>query len=330
MVTNTEFLNINNEKDFLNIAIKTFEKQFKENEVYNEWCRLMNVKQINTLSDIPFLPISFFKTKKVTCSDEGFEDYFLSSGTGNMSRSTHYVFNKQMYLNNTINCFEQFYDKVESYCYICLLPNYLEQEHSSLICMMDNFVRKSKFSQSGFFKNELNQVLDILIDNQRNNVKTILFGVTYALLDLVEEKKSKNIADVLDRCIVFETGGMKGRRKEISKQELHSVLKQGLGVKDIASEYGMCELFSQAYSKSGGKFFPPKQMQVFIKPVNDPKGENIINHNGVINIIDLANQDSCAFIQTEDIGRKYSDGSFEIVGRLNHSALRGCNLMYEN
>lgn len=320
-----DLFGIKNEKDFSLLALETFSYQYKNNKVYNQWCDLMGVRSVQTLSEIPFLPISFFKTHSITTQNEiSAEDYFLSSGTTSMSRSKHLVYSKQKYIDNTINCFEQFFNPVSDYSYICLLPSYLEQGHSSLVCMMDSFVRLSKYSQSGFFKDELSQVIDLLEANQRQNVPTILFGVTYALLDLIEMKK----LSLNSNTIVFETGGMKGRRKEMPKNELHNVLKEGLGVDYIASEYGMCELFSQAYAKREGRFITPRQMRVCIKPINDPKGDNLVEQKGVINIIDLANADTCSFIQTQDVGIMHADGSFEILGRLDNSDIRGCNLMY--
>ena len=324
MNLNTDFLNIKSEKDFGTLALKTFAYQYEHNGVYRKWCELTNTKEVKHIEDIPYLPISFFKSHNVSClPDEMPEDYFLSSGTSSMQRSRHNVFSKQQYLDNTRSCFSQFYGDAKDYCYICLLPNYLEQEHSSLICMMNHFTNISRYKQSGFFKNNLTDVINILEDNEARGIKTILFGVTYALLDLIELKKFR-----LHSTIVFETGGMKGRRREMSKKELHGILKEGFGVDNIASEYGMCELFSQAYAVKDGRFRCPAQMKVCIKQVSDPKSPNLINRNGIINIIDLANTQTCSFIQTEDIGIQSEDGSFEILGRLDHSALRGCNLMY--
>ena len=320
--------NIETNKDFEALALECFRFQYQNNPIYKQWCDYIcdDIKGINSIDLIPFLPISFFKSKKVSSLPNiQHQDYFLSSGTASMQRSTHFIYDKNFYIANTFSCFQQFFDNVEDFCYICLLPNYLEQKHSSLICMMDAFIRQSKFTESKFYKTDFQDVIAILEKNESENRKTILFGVTYALLDLIETKKLQ-----LKNTIVFETGGMKGRRKEISKPELHNLLKQGFGVEDIASEYGMCELFSQAYSKGDGIFRTPKQMQVLIREVNDRKSENLINHTGIINIIDLANIGSCAFIETEDVGRMHQDGSFEIAGRLDNSAMRGCNLMYSN
>ncbi|MGP1514395.1 MAG: LuxE/PaaK family acyltransferase [Bacteroidales bacterium] len=324
MISNTDLFNITTEKDFNSLALEIFSYQYKTNKVYNRWCNLIGRKNVTNVEQIPFLPISFFRTHDITCFDSNKkEDYFISSGTTNIQRSVHNVLSKQAYIDNTINCFEQFYNDVSTYCYICLLPNYLEQQHSSLICMMDAFIKRSIYGQSGFFKENLQDVIQVMEYNESRGIKTMLWGVTYALLDLIELKKF-----TLTNTIVFETGGMKGKRKEITKKELHSILKEGFGVKAIASEYGMCELFSQAYASADGQFKSPKQMQISIKSINDYNGKKLINHNGIINIIDLANINTCSFIQTEDIGIQNTDGTFEITGRLDHSALRGCNLMY--
>lgn len=322
----TALFEIHSEKDFNNLAIEVFSFQYNNNKVYNRWCNLLNVeeKQVKTVEDIPFLPISFFKTNKITSFEGKEETFFLSSGTTSIKRSKHLIYDKSLYLKNCEDCFSQFYDKVEDYCFICLLPNYLEQGNSSLICMMNDFVQKSKDKGSDFFKTNLNDVVSLLGDNERKTKKTILFGVTYALLDLIEKQHFQ-----LQHTIVFETGGMKGKREEMLKSELHKKLSEGFGVKSIASEYGMCELFSQAYSLGEGIFACPKQMKVMIKEINDYKSHNIINHSGVINIIDLANIYTCSFIETEDIGRQKEDGTFEIMGRKDHSAIRGCNLMYD-
>ncbi|MDO5760597.1 MAG: acyl transferase, partial [Bacteroidota bacterium] len=313
--------------DFFDLSKAAFSFQYANNEVYNKWCKLLNCseKDIKTLEDIPFLPIEFFKNHRVTCfNKEKEEDFFLSSGTSSMQRSQHLVYNKQYYVENTFSCFSQFFDKVENYAYLCLLPNYLEQEHSSLICMMEAFVKKSIYKQSGFYSHNLRQVADILLSNQKNNIPTILFGVTYALMDLAE-----NFDLHLHNTIVFETGGMKGRRKELPKHEVHNLLKNRFGVEKIASEYGMCELFSQGYSLGDGLFFTPKQMHVAIKEINDYKNTLPAEKRGIINIIDLANISSCCFIQTGDLGIKHSNGGFSILGRMDYADIRGCNLMYQ-
>ena len=326
----TDLFNIKTEKDFAQAALGAFKLQFARNKVYNQWCKLTGIKSENDVSlediyknNVPFLPINFFKTHDIKSTDRPCEDYFLSSGTGNMSRSRHNVFDKNLYLKNAEHCFNHFFKNTEDYCYIFLLPNYMEQQHSSLICMADYFAKKSKYKSSSFFKNPDSDAVKLLESNERSGIPTVLFGVTYALLDMAE-KQTFN----LKHTIVFETGGMKGRRQEMPKTEVHNILKKRFGIENIASEYGMCELFSQAYSVKDGKFFCPPQMNVAVNEINDPKSKDITDKNGIINIIDLANIDTCCFIQTEDVGQKHSDGSFSITGRLDRSALRGCNLMY--
>ncbi len=317
--------NIETKEDFFVLCREALLFQYENNNVYKKWCDFTyhNIEKIDNIEDIPFLPISFFKNFEITCfKNYDSEDYFLSSGTSSSTRSKHIVYNKDFYINNTFSCFSQFFANVEDYCFICLLPNYLEQEHSSLICMMDAFVQKSKHKQSGFYAHNLDDVYHILLFNEQNEVKTILLGVTYALLDLVE-KYNLN----LKHTIVFETGGMKGRRKEMPKSEIHKILKQGFNINNIASEYGMCELFSQAYSLKDGVFYTPKQMHVVVKETNDFKN-TLYNKKGIINVIDLCNIDTCCFIQTQDMGKKLSNNSFEIIGRLDYSDIRGCNLMY--
>ncbi|MBR1769162.1 MAG: acyltransferase [Bacteroidales bacterium] len=318
--------NIKNEKDFFNLCLEALRFQYERCEVFQRWCNLLNYKieSITNYNEIPFLPISFFKTHRVTCFDNlQEEDYFLSSGTGSLIRSKHLVYNKDFYLENTVSCFSQFFSDLEDYSFICLLPNYIEQGHSSLICMTDYFIRKSKHKTSGFYSHDLQSVIAALEYNKEHNIKTILFGVTYALLDLAENYET-NLKDT----VIFETGGMKGRRKEMTKEEVHKILKKRLNVQNIASEYGMCELFSQAYSRGGGVFKTPKQMKTIIKEVNDYRHSLPQKRTGVINIIDLANISTCCFIQTQDLGKKTEDGDFEIMGRLDYSDIRGCNLMY--
>lgn len=318
---------IQSQNDFFSLSKEAFVFQYNNNEIYRKWCDLLkcDARKINSFEDIPFLPIELFKSHNITCSvQQKEEDYFLSSGTASLQRSKHLVYSKDYYIENTFDCFSQFFKGVENYAFICLLPNYLEQGHSSLICMMDAFVKKSHYKQSGFYANDLKEVANILLDNKRQNIPTILFGVTYALLDLAENYELN-----LSNTIIFETGGMKGRRKELPKKEVHDILKQRFNVSNIASEYGMCELFSQAYSKGNGVFFTPKQMSVFIKEINDYKNILTENKRGIINIIDLANITSCCFIETQDLGIKFANKSFGILGRVEYSDIRGCNLMYQ-
>lgn len=319
--------NIRNEFEFEELALEIFHFQYENNKVYNNWCNLMKTspKKVKSISQIPFLPISFFKTHNViSFNKEDSIHFFKSSGTTNSQTSKHYIYDLSLYERSFIKCFEQFFSNVEDYCFIALLPNYLEQSNSSLVYMIDNFIKKSKYKESGFYKDSLQDVIERIKLLEKENVKTILFGVTYALLDLIAIEKLN-----LNSTIIFETGGMKGRRKEIIRPELHKILCEGFSVKSIASEYGMCELFSQAYSKADGIFFCPNHMKVIVRDTYDPLSYIGNNKTGGINVIDLANIYSCSFIETEDLGRCYSNNSFELLGRMDNTTTRGCNLMYE-
>ncbi len=319
--------NIGNEIEFEELSLKVFHFQHENNKVYNTWCKLMKVEpsQVKSINQIPFLPISFFKTHDVVSfNKEDRVHFFKSSGTTGLQTSKHYIYELGIYERSFVKCFEEFFSKVEDYCFIALLPNYLEQENSSLVYMIDNFIKKSKYRESGFYKDSLQGVIQKLKVLEEKNTKTILFGVTYALLDLIEIEKLS-----LKNTIVFETGGMKGRRKEIIREELHRILSNGFAIKGIASEYGMCELFSQAYSKGEGIFNCPKHMSVIIRDTYDPLSYIGNNKTGGINVIDLANIYSCSFIETEDLGKTYPNNSFELLGRIDNTTTRGCNLMYE-
>ena len=220
------------------------------------------------------------------------------------------------------NSFLNFYGPSNKYCILALLPNYLEQKNSSLIYMMENLIKKSDFSESSFFLNKLDSLAKTLEDLEKKSVKTILFGTSYSLLDFAESHPMK-----LNYTTIIETGGMKGKREEMVKEEMYSILKKAFQVKHIHSEYGMTELLSQAYSKKDGRFKTPKWMRILIRDINDPLSIVDDSESGGINVIDLANIYSCPFIATEDLGRRFSKDSFSILGRINHSDIRGCNLL---
>ena len=317
---------IKNGDEFKELSLKVFSFQYERNKVYKRWCELMkrNPSNVKTLYDIPFLPISFFKTHKVVSFQEMPVHFFRSSGTTGKNTSNHFIYSLEIYEKSFIRCFEQFFSNAKDYCFIALLPNYLEQGNSSLVYMIDHLIKESKYKESGFYNGSLSEVIKTLKLCEEKKTKTILFGVTYALLDLIDIENLE-----LKNTIVFETGGMKGRRKEIVREELHKILCEGFGIKSIASEYGMCELFSQAYSKGEGRFYCPNQMKVLIRDTYDPLSFIDKNKTGGINIIDLANIYSCSFIETEDLGKSYQDNSFELLGRIDNTTTRGCNLLYD-
>jgi phenylacetate-coenzyme A ligase PaaK-like adenylate-forming protein len=322
-------LQISSEKDFEALALHIFRFQAEENKVYEKYLSILNKKpaDIKALHDIPFLPIEFFKTHDVIVQPQTSNlkpQTFTSSGTTGSEVSKHLVADISIYENSFRKGFEYFYGDVRSYCILALLPSYLEREGSSLIYMMDDLIKSSKNTNSGFYLNNIFELAGTLEKLQGENQKTILVGVTYALLDFVEQFKFN-----YPPLIVMETGGMKGRRKEIVREELHAILCNGFGVDKIHSEYGMTELLSQAYSNGEGIFKTPPWMKVLIRDVNDPLNYLPANKTGGINIIDLVNIYSCSFIATQDFGKLHSDGSFEVLGRFDESDIRGCNLMVE-
>jgi phenylacetate-coenzyme A ligase PaaK-like adenylate-forming protein len=276
---------------------------------------------VQQISDIPFLPISFFKSHEVKSVKGKFQKVFHSSGTTGQKVSKHYVYDETIYQLSFLHCFDQFYGNPEDFIILGLLPSYLENDHSSLIYMVDNLVSLSKDEDSGFFINDYEKMLQI-IENRKNEKRILIIGVSYALLDL-----GKKYGPDLSDCIVIETGGMKGKRKELSKQELHEQLKTDFNLEQIHSEYGMTELLSQAYSLFNQRFQCPNWMKILIREYNDPF--TLVSHKtGGINAIDLANIYSCSFIATEDLGKVYKDG-FEVLGRIDNSDIRGCNLLIQ-
>jgi phenylacetate-coenzyme A ligase PaaK-like adenylate-forming protein len=316
--------------DFDKTALEIFRFQAKENVVYKKYIEQLKMipEKINSVSEIPFLPIHFFKTHKIISQpktkNQKPETIFSSSGTTGNETSKHYVTELKIYKQSFLKCFEMFYGNVEEYCLLALLPSYLERKDSSLIYMTDALIKKNKHPESGFYLDNLNQLSQTLQKVENKNQKTILLGVTYALLDFAEQFPMK-----LNHAVIMETGGMKGKRKEMLREEVHEILCNAFHVNKIHSEYGMTELLSQAYSKGNGIFFTPPWMKIFIRDVNDPVTLIENGKSGGINIIDLANIYSCSFIATQDLGKKFNDGSFEVLGRFDESDLRGCNLMIE-
>ena len=310
-------------KNFDQIAFEVFKFQYKNNTVYKSYCDLLKKTPSNVedISRVPFLPISFFKSHSVICTKK-YDKVFYSSGTTNDNISKHYVSDINIYEKSFLKNFVDNYGDPKEYVILGLLPNYMENENSSLIYMVNNLIELSKSNDSGFFLKEYDPIIEKMKSLCRKNKKIILIGVSYALLDLT---KNKNLN--LENTIIIETGGMKGRRREMIKKELHEILKERTGLKKIHSEYGMTELLSQAYSKSDGIFSWPKWMKIFIRDINDPNFLYSSNKSGGINIIDLANVNSCSFIATDDMGSLHKNGSFEIMGRIDHSDTRGCNLL---
>ncbi|MCK0188852.1 acyl transferase [Arenibacter sp. F20364] len=314
---------ISTDEEFKAMALKTFGVQFRENLVYQEFCRHLgkSVSNVKTIEDIPFLPIEFFKSKKVITGTFTPQITFTSSGTTGSEVSKHHVRNVKLYENSYLTAFKQFYGDIEDYCVLALLPSYLEREGSSLIYMANDLIDKSRHPDSGFYLDDIDR-LQKTLRRLDDNTNVLLLGVSFALLDMAEEFQLK-----LKNTVVMETGGMKGRKKELIREELHLLLKNGFGVGAIHSEYGMTELLSQAYSQGNGRFRAPKWMKILTRETEDPLTLQKAGKTGGVNIIDLANIHSCSFIATQDLGKVHSDGSFEILGRFDHSDIRGCNLM---
>lgn len=323
MDTNAIF-NIQTETEFENLAIQIFKFQFENNRVYRSFCDLLYIhpSDVKSLKDIPFLPIQFFKSHSVLSSKESVQTTFTSSGTTGSNTSKHLVTNLEIYEESFKKGFEHFYGAIEDYVVLALLPSYLERSGSSLIYMVDAFIKQSNHIESGFYLNNLSELKDRLTTVDSQGKKVLLIGVSFALLDLVEAHQFQ-----LKNTIIMETGGMKGRRKELVRDELHAILKQGFGVDAIHSEYGMTELLSQAYSQGNGIFNCPNWMRIVIRDTEDALTLQPTGKAGGINVIDLANINSCSFIATQDLGRVYQNNSFEIIGRFDTSDIRGCNLM---
>lgn len=324
MVSNSDLFSISNQKQFEKIALKTFRYQYENNLVYQEFCDLLhtNVQKVKTLQQIPFLPIQFFKSHTVVSNNEAPQAIFTSSGTTGMTTSQHFVTDVSLYEESYRRGFSQFYGNIENYVVLALLPSYLEREGSSLIYMVEDLIQLSNQPESGFYLNNHDELIEKLIELDSQGQNVILIGVTYALLDLIEKRKFQ-----LQNTIIMETGGMKGKRKEMIREELHQQLCAGFGVSSIHSEYGMTELLSQAYSLGEGIFECPSWMQILIRDTEDALSYITNGKTGGINVIDLANRNSCSFIATQDLGKKYANGTFEVLGRFDNSDIRGCNLM---
>ena len=316
-----DIFSINGDLEFEREALRLFRFQAEHCAPYAEYVRLLGVDidSVQRVEDIPMLPIEIFKSHKVYCGENEPQIVFTSSATTGMIQSSHYVADLALYERSFIEAFRQFYGDEKECSIYALLPSYLEREGSSLVYMVERLI--ASCGGGGFYLYDYEKLLH---DMARDANPKILLGVTYALLDLAE-----NYAPHLEDTVVMETGGMKGKRKELPKDELHKILCSAFGVEKIHSEYGMAELMSQAYSFGGGLFKTPKWMRVLVRDVNNPFARLSSGRRGGLDIIDLANRYSCAFIATQDMGVKFDDGSFRIEGRISQSDIRGCNLLVQ-
>jgi len=327
LYTAKEILNITSAGLFNEAVLKIFRFQAQNNVVYRQFLTFLKVNpsEITRIEQIPHLPATFFKTHRVVTGDGPFEAHFTSSGTSGLNTSSHFVKDLALYRTLAEKGFEHFYGSLKDYIILALLPGYLERKESSLIYMVNSFISKYNYSDSGFYLHNLDELAEKLESlDKKKGKKILLLGVTYALLDLAEKKKFS-----LKNTIVMETGGMKGKREELTREELHKKLKESFGVGEIHSEYGMTELLSQAYSKGQGIFHCPQWMKISIRDMADPFSLLPEGKTGAINVTDLANIHSVSFIALDDLGKLHSNGGFEVMGRIDNSDLRGCNLLIE-
>ncbi len=324
MPNKQQIFSISNSQDFTLAALETFNYQAQNCAVYREFINGLNIapETVTDVSQIPFLPIEFFKNHEVVSSQAQPQVTFTSSGTTGMITSQHLVTDVSWYEQSFRQAFQLFYGDIKQYCVLALLPAYLERAGSSLVYMADDLIKQSAHPDSGFYLYNHADLHQQLLKQQQAGTPTLLIGVTFALLDFAEQH-----AINFSELIIMETGGMKGRRKEMIREELHDILCQGFGVSQIHSEYGMTELLSQAYSKGEGIFNCPPWMRIQTRDTNDPASPVGYGKTGGINIIDLANINSCSFLATQDLGKVYKDGSFEVLGRFDNSDIRGCNLL---
>jgi phenylacetate-coenzyme A ligase PaaK-like adenylate-forming protein len=315
-------------ESFNSLALEVFHYQYSNNAIYRQYCQTLKVvvDAIDSIKKIPFLPINFFKTHSITTTAFTPAAIFESSGTTQTINSKHLIKDVGLYETSFTNCFNLFYGRPEDWCIIALLPSYLERNNSSLVLMADKLIQQSKHPQSGFYLQDTAALYETIVSLENKQQKTLLIGVTFALLDFAEKYSLP-----LQYTTIMETGGMKGRRKEMTRQEVHSTLCKSFQLQNIHSEYGMTELLSQAYSKADGIFNCPPWMKILIRDEDDPLTVHASIQNktlsGAINIIDLANIYSCSFIATEDAGKLFADDSFEVLGRLDNSDIRGCSLL---
>jgi len=315
------------ESGFSQLALDIFHFQYEANSVYNSYVNALGKtpSDVDEIEKIPFLPISFFKTDEIKTGKFNAEVIFKSSGTTQTINSQHHVKDASIYTKSFTTAFKKIYGEPQEWSVLGLLPSYLEKGNSSLVYMVDDLIKQSRHPQSGFYLYDLDKLKETLLSLEKSNQKSLLIGVTYALLDFAEK-----FPVTLKNAIIMETGGMKGRREELTRMEVHDQLKKAFGKTEIHSEYGMTELLSQAYAKKEGRFECPPWMKVLIRDDEDPltvqhSASGVVS--GAINIIDLANVYSCSFISTDDVGKLYPDKSFEVLGRMDGSDLRGCSLL---
>ncbi len=314
------------DEGFEKLALEIFEFQSEKNPIYRAYLSHLKVnpKKVSSVRQIPFLPIQFFKDHKILCEDAHTSHFFESSGTTGVQSARHYMPDLDFYLTNARKLFEAVYGSLSNYVILALLPSYLEKGNSSLVFMVQDFMNYSA-NGSGFYLNNLHELKEVLDDHYSHGKKVILWGVTYALLDFADYCHQGNYPDL----IIMETGGMKGRRKEMIREEIHDQLKRAFGVASVHSEYGMTELTSQFYAPKEGIFLPCPTARIFIREVTDPFSWEERGRSGGLNIIDLANIYSCAFIETKDIGRGLPENKAAILGRFDHADVRGCNLLVQ-
>ena len=323
-VQEDQIFTLHTKTEYERLALDIYAYQFEHNAVYRFFCQQLKGPGFNPvdLYEIPYLPISFFKSHRVVTGQQPIERIFESSGTGESPRSKHFIQSEALYRRSFMQGFNAVYGNPSDYVIMALLPSYLERQNASLVYMVDTLIQASGHSKSGFYLNDLTGLAKQLHNLQLSGEQVLLFGVSFALLDLAEQHPMP-----LPHVTLIETGGMKGRRREWIRQELHDYLADRFPGVRIHSEYGMTELLSQAYAIEDGRFTCPPWMNISIREIEDPLTARIIGKTGGVNIMDLANLYSCAFIATDDLGRKHEDGSFEILGRFDHSDIRGCNLM---
>ncbi len=316
---------IRNSTDFERVALEVFHFQYRNNPVYHKFCKLLKISesQVSAVKEIPYMPIEFFKSFEVVTTKASPEAIFTSSGTTGSQVSSHHVASLSIYESSFRKGFDHFYGDIRQYTILALLPSYLERQGSSLVYMADTLIKDSQQKDSGFYLDDMDRLIATLRRLVTEGKKVLLLGVSFALLDLAEY----NSLQLGDAVIVMETGGMKGRKKEMIRAHLHGLLQQGLGVSRIHSEYGMTELLAQAYSKGDGVFACPPWMKITIRDPKDPLSMLPNGKVGGLNCIDLTNLHSCSFIATQDLGKTHPDGGFEVLGRFDDSDLRGCNLM---